>query len=553
MKQDLESKKSMVLSLIVFVVLATFLSIYHHYYQYGVNTGTIAFFTIAQKYIRGDFGNAIVGGFTPLSSWLLIPFLKLGLAPVLAMRILNLIIGVFIVVGVRELSYRFEMTENIRKIIIFVSVPIVLHFILTEHIPDLLIVGTLVWYLNVVFNTDYPDNAYKGILCGTIGAFGYLGKAFMFPFFISHFLLFNILHYLRTKEKGRKVLRNAILGYVAFFIISGPWIIVLSNKYNKITFDTSGIYNHRIIGPEVPRITKFSGWEGWRNYVRMGHPVYDQGFSPPPNDTAISIWEDFASLTASLKPWSPFESLDYFKYQMISIIKNIYYTIGIFESYFSLFSIVIIIGYILLYFLPLNLILRDNRLYPLFTIILYCGGYILAYPTERYLWINNILILLMGGHFLNSLFQGSFFNNTRKNLLIIFFVLSFIVVPIKTIRMGSDDKDLWMLGQRLKEYNSSLTSKKIASNDKFSETLLLLFYSGMDIKYYGQAKRDISAIDLQRELQKYGIDYYLVWLEPEMSKIPDFLSYYREMINREISVGNGSLIGFKIYSLKEKI
>ena len=238
MKQGLKSKTSMVLALIVFVVLGTFFTIYHHYYQYGVNTGTIAFFTIAQKYIRGDFGNALVGGFTPLPSWLLIPFLKLGLAPVLAMRILNLIIGVVILIGVRELSYQFEMTEKIRKIIIFAAVPIVLHFTLTEHIPDLLIVSALVWYLNVIFNTDYPDSAYKGILCGTIGAFGYLGKAFMFPFFISHFLLLNILHYFRTKEKWKKVLRNAILGYIAFFIISGPWIIVLSNKYNKITFDT---------------------------------------------------------------------------------------------------------------------------------------------------------------------------------------------------------------------------------------------------------------------------------------------------------------------------
>jgi uncharacterized membrane protein YphA (DoxX/SURF4 family) len=339
------------------------------------------------------------------------------------------------------------------------------------------------------------------------------------------------------------VLRNIILGIVVFFIISGPWIFVVSHKYNRITFDTSGVYNHRIIGPEIPRITQYSGWEGWRNYIRTGHPVYDQGFFQPPNDTAISIWEDFAILASYLKPWSPFESWDYFKYQLKLIIKNIYFTIGIFEGYFSLFSSAIIVGYLLLYTLPFNLsILKNHKLYPLFTMLLFCGGYLLVYPTERYLWTNEILILLMGGHILDELFQSKFFNSTRKNLLTILFILSFIVVPLYQIRDSGADIELYTLGTEIERY-TILNGKNIASDDKFSETLKALFYAGLKVNYYGEARENISDEDLKNELSKYDIDYYLVWKEFE--KIPLFLSDYKEITGGEIS-------DLRIYSLREK-
>ncbi|RJO61254.1 hypothetical protein C4544_03365 [candidate division WS5 bacterium] len=543
-----------ILSLILFLVLNILLTINYQNYLYGVNTGTIAFFTIAQKYIRGDFYDAVVGGFGPLNSWLLIPFLKLGLSPMVSLSIVKLIVGLLTLIGTRSLSYKLEMTDNIRNAISFAAVPIVLQFTLTEHIPDLLIVCAVIYYLDIIFSASYPDKAYKGMLCGVAGAIGYFGKSFMFPFFISHFTMLNILHYCRAKDK--KVLRNTMLGFILFFVISAPWMIALSNKYNTPTFDSSGAYNHRIRGPEIPKITEYYGWEGWRNFIRAGHPVYDQGFFPPPNDSAISIWEDFTLLTPYLNTWSPFDSWSSFKYQLGIIGKNIYYTIGIFESYFSIFSGAILIGYTLLYLIPFRLrIFKDHRLYPLLTLLLYSGGYLLVFPNVRYLWVNSLLILLMGGHILNELFNNELFNKARRNLLITFFILSFIVLPLKeAVITPNYDKDFWLLGEKLQKYNE-LTEKKIASNDKFSETLKMLFYSDLKVKYYGQAKTNISDEELQGELKKYDIDYYLVWDDSSSKEVPRFLSdsleitggiFFKDMLSGKIS-------GFKIYSLNKLI
>lgn len=540
-------------SLILFIVLYAFFTIYNEIHLYGLNTGTIAFITIAQKYIRGDFSNAVVGGFNPLSSWLLIPFLKVGIAPVAALSIVKLIVGLLILIGTRLLSFKFEMTDDIRNIVSLTAVPIVLQFTLTEHIPDLLVVCSIAYYLSIIFSPDYHQKAYKGVLCGVIGAVGYLGKSFMFPFFIAHFILLNVLHYFRTKEKI--ILRNAIFGLTLFFIISAPWIIAVSSKYHEVTFDVSGAYNNRIRGPEVPKITEYYGWEGWRNYIRGGHPVYDQGFFPPPNDTAISIWEDFTLLTPYLKPWSPFESWDSFKYQLGIVVKNIYYTIGILENYYSIFSIAIIAGYILLYLLPVRDIPQNYRHYPLVTLLLYCGGYMLFFPNVRYLWVNNILILLMGGHVLNFLFQDELFNKSRRNLLIAFFALSFVLFPVKEVLTSKNyDKEFNLLGEKMQVLNEQLSNKKIASNDKFSEIVKVLFYSNMKLNYYGQARKNISDEELQGELKKYDIDYYLVWGDPAASEVPRFISICREITGGILFKEplNGKMSGLRIYSLKER-
>ncbi|MHC4572433.1 MAG: hypothetical protein ACYS0C_10215, partial [Planctomycetota bacterium] len=43
------------------------------YYRYLVNPDGISYISIAQKYINGDFSNAVNGWWGPMLSWLLVP------------------------------------------------------------------------------------------------------------------------------------------------------------------------------------------------------------------------------------------------------------------------------------------------------------------------------------------------------------------------------------------------------------------------------------------------------------------------------------------------
>ncbi len=497
---------------------------------------TIIYLDIADKYVRGDFWNAVNGMWGPLFSWLLVPFLYFGSSHLFAVNALHVIIGCLTIAGVKILSYRFEMSDKIRNIILLTLVPILLYgSLISPH--DFLLLCILVYYLGIVFKDDYPDRVHNGILSGVLGAFAYFAKPYGFPFIISHFLLVNIVHYFKTGTKTVKknTLRNAFAGIALFAVISGFWIIMISSKYNDIAFSTAGGHNFAILGPNA----KGEGKE-------KGLPIFTEGFFEPPNKTASVVWEDATYL--HVKSWSPLASWSYFKYFISRIIfKNISQLIKILNS-FSALSIVIIIIYILLCIGPFKELLtrKSILLFPLLTIALYSGGYGVMHYEPRYLWLVNILLLMMGGHLLYWLFRYKFFNTTRKNILIVFFVLSFLVVPVRyVIHRGDTGERIHALAAELKSrYNieGKIASNKeyVPTNEAWYNSYRLTYF--LKTRYYGQAKEDISDSELESELKKYGIDYYLVW--GKHPDIPRFLSNYKE-------VTGGDIPGLKIYSLKD--
>jgi len=250
------------------------------YYQYIITSDSISYISIAQKYAIGDVSNAINGYWGPLISWLLIPFSLFGSTKmylVHSAKILNLIIGFFTLIGVKFLFSKFLSDEKLTNIILFALIPSVLYFAFYKFTPDLLIVCILLFYLGVLFDPKYSFRLQNGFACGVLGALAYFSKSYAFVFFICHFIIFNIFFYFHEidNEKRNKVKKNFILGLTVFLALSGIWIGLISDKYDKITIGTSGTYNQAVLGPESE-----------------GHPPLYQGLFEPPNKSAISAWED---------------------------------------------------------------------------------------------------------------------------------------------------------------------------------------------------------------------------------------------------------------------
>ncbi len=195
-------------------------------------------------------------------------------------------------------------------------------------------------------------------------------------------------------------------------------MLIISDKYGHFTFSTMRDTNFNAPGPEV----KGDGLE-------FGVPVFTEGFFEPPNETAFVVWEDPSYLRG--KPWSAWQSPAHFKHFIKLTLKNIAEGLKIFEG-FSTFSIAIIVAYIILISMKSfrDMLSRRALLYPLFTLILFSGGYILFHFEERYVWLSNILLLLMGGHLLTLFFEKDFMGSALgKNILIIVFIGSFIFTP----------------------------------------------------------------------------------------------------------------------------
>ena len=527
---------SIVILIIVIAIYSVLCLTKHQHIR--VTADSMLYFSIAHKYLAGDLQNAINGYWGPLLAWLILPFLYFGSSDVFTINTLNLIFGVLTIIGVWKLSDRFETTGKIRGFVMISLLPIVLKFSLVQPM-DFLLVCILIFYLGIVYNGDYPKKISSGVLSGILGALAYFTKAYAFPFFIVHFFIMNMLHYFRNivKEDRRKVLRNSLAGFVLFFLISGAWIMIISNKYGHFTFSTMRDTNFNAPGPEAMG-------EG----LEFGVPVFSEGFFAPPNDTAFVVWEDPSYLRG--EPWSAWQSWNHFKHFVRLTLKNVSDGLKIFES-FSALSVAIIIIYIL--FLTFNwgkeLLANGVLLYPLFTIILFSGGYLLFHFEERYVWLSNILLLLMGGYVLTMLFQKEFFSSdVRKNILIVFFAISFIFTPSKYVIQagrGGIDTDMYYMSNDLKQYNiegNIASNREYSSHDAWHKTFRLAYW--LKSRYYGQAREGIEDKELESELEKFNIDYYFVW--GEGSSIPQFMTRYQDITGDNIP-------GLKVYSLKTKV
>ena len=493
------------------------------------------YLSIAEKYISGDLGNAVNGYWGPLLAWLLAPFLYLGSTHVFAVNALNLIIGILTIIGIWRLSCKFNFSENIRAIVLLPLVPI-LSFVSLIQPMDFLLLCILVYYLNVVFDKNYPSSPYNAVSAGALGALAYFAKPYGFPFFISHFLLINAGHYFgsRARQDKRNVLRNLVVGFLLFGLLSGPWIALISQKYDRITFSTMGRGVLAALGPGSEHET-----------LEKGDPIFFEGFIEPPNETAFVIYED--PTYARNESWNPLESRRSFKHLLSNIAKNLFEGLRVYESFSRLAGPILIVYLLMILALPFNkLFSRRELLFPFLTILLYTGGYTLFHFEARYLWIVNILLLLMGGQVLNELFRGEFFRTKAvRNVLSLLFVLSFIITPLKSqadMSQNNINGRMHALGVKLAGrydiHGNIASNRMVSSHDSWHRTFRLAYW--LKSSYYGQAREGISDDELERDLKKYGINYYFFWGDP--ADVPGFLSQYTEITECEIP-------GLMIYSL----
>ena len=513
----------LILVLIIYILFGIFLL---KYYQYQINTDGIRYIYIANLYLTDQWGTAIDAYWGPLISWLLIPFLYFSHTPVnelISTKILSLIIGFFTIIGVKQLSYRFEMDETIRTSILFILIPIILYFAYSVFTPDLLIVCLLVFYLSIIFNPNYPEKLSNGIFCGILGALSFLGKSYLFPFFIATFIIFNLFHYFKgiEQDKRKKVIKNLFIGFIIFFIISGVWILLISQKEGKITIGTSGEVNYGKVGP-------------------LGNIIADGN----PNEGITQKFAYNSSYTPYIYNWSPFKSWNNFKLQLKIIFKNTKQLISILNS-FSYLSIIILISCILLCIPPTKKLLSEsNILYSLVTIAIYAGGYLPILLEERYLWIIYILLILMGGYLINLMFKWNYFPKKKfsgmiKTIVILLFAFSFIIMPLNYLVQNiHTDENIYNLSETLmKEYG---IHGNLASNTNHQNAQFISFYT--KAKYLGEGQENVTDNELKINLNKLNIDYYFVWGYSPNSKYLD--DNYKELTN-------GTINGLKIYSINE--
>jgi hypothetical protein len=506
-------------SIVIYTLLAIYLL---PYYQFQINPDGISYICIAQKYMNCDFANAINGYWGPLISWLLIPFLVFGIKPLLAVKILLLLTGVLTIYQTYVLIKKMEIDKLFRYFLMYLISILVLNFALYAITPDLIVVCLGLLLINIMLDSSYINNKYAGLVSGLIGSGLYLTKGYGFYFFIAVYTVLSAILYFRTRSNEitskTHVIYNFITGFVVFFIVSSFWIFLLSSKYGNLTINNAANINHAIYGPQSTGIPE----------------LINIGLLDPPNSTAISIWEDPTYI--KIQSWNIFESFNTIKYQIGKTINNLRYLYSILGT-FSILSISLLFASII-YLLQIGKrCIHDNIFFLITLIIIMFTSYALVLVEIRYIWIIDIIIIIIGAKLINLFFETVFLRKVLRVLIILGYSLTFLVFPYHNLHTNINaNKTIYDIDNKLEKLN---IKGRIASSGDWFSTLYLSFYNNWT--YYGETIKSETP-ELRKELENKNIDYFFVW-KPFDEKIKTLEGY------EELTKGN--IDELRIYKLSK--
>ena len=199
-----------------------------------------------------------------------------------------------------------------------------------------------------------------------------------------------------------------LIGLSIFFVLSGLWVGLISEKYGELTISTSGDYNHSVVGPKYQENTMAYGLA----------PIYYVGLLMPPNNNATSIWDDLTYL--KLDKWSAIGSWSNFSYQVELLWSNVIYSIQILES-FMLLSIIILVAMLVFIFKTgVDGVSKNHIKNLLIVIFVYIGGYCMIIPEWRYFWFIFILLILSSFLMIDRLYKNGNLSLSLRNIVIFY-------------------------------------------------------------------------------------------------------------------------------------
>lgn len=425
---------------IVLFILAYILL--YPFYRYVFDADAIGYLMVARRFAAGDWYNAINGYWSPLHSWLAVPFIKAGMNEFVTFRILNAAIGAGILLFMHRLLNRMSLSEDIQIMALLISVPVIISFCYYEVAADVLLCMLLLAYVDIITSPGFFESPRLNILAGVIACMAYLAKTYALAFVIVHFTIVQLLYYRNAGKKNGAgiVVRNLMLGCGVCLLLAMPWAYVLYRKYHFFTWGYAGKLN-------------FS-WQLTPPEERM-RAIFMQ----PVNASSPAGWEDPISFTTG-KIYHSFSSWPIFLKQVKLIFHNSKETIKCFSE-LSFLSIAIMMS--LLIYLFRNYALLPALLF--ITILLLPLGYLTLLMETRFIWTANLLLLIAGAWLLQHLLQKMNLMRWQRITAWSIFFTSFLVYPADALQdhwLG--DKDVFEMAQSFRRHG--ITGKFVGLNQQ---------------------------------------------------------------------------------------
>jgi hypothetical protein len=479
-------------------------------YTFRIGPDMISYISIAQEYFAGQWWNAVNTFWSPLFSWMIAAGLATHVPVYALVRSLVVIWGLVGLAGIHRLTLQYGLPLDLSAGVVVIAAPMLASFATLEPSADFIGVCLLILYLGAIC-TSSSNRGRSWLLAGIIGALLYLTKAYMFGFVIAH-LTFTAILRLWSSTGGsarRTILCNYIGAIACFLALSCPWLVLISLKAGHPTISATGAWNYAKARMD-PR---------W-------FPQLTEGLFPPPNPASVSIWEDPGRM--HIPSWNPLASAKSVRWQIYRTLTNCLYFLY-FMIRASVFSVIIVSFFV---WVTLRGIRRkqlfDSWACLLSAYVIYPLGYIpIALGEQRYVWIENILLLLMGACVANVIRTHITSEPRIVTVAIVLAGLSFWCDPLATVVYHWDEgHDVHSLAESLRPFG---LSGNVASNGQWRDSLYLCYELGL--RYYGIPKQE-STSDVERELRNEGMNYLLIWNDvgtavPVLDRLCSFFSSQR--------------------------
>lgn len=313
----------------IFAAQAVLLAVAAWRNLHQLNPDAVSYCRIAGYYAAGQWELAVTGYWGPLLSWLMVPLLKAGVAPLVAARGVMVLSGVVFLCGAVAVFRAFRLPRVALLAGAGIAAAWSVFWSVRNISPDLLMAGlasmamaaTLEAVLtpcrrlavavsNPLASEEAATASHRhgraarcAIAAGVWWGLAYLAKAVALPWAVLVTAGFALFAACGRPGLPRELALRLGTVWLGLALVAGPWVAVLSLHYGKFTFSTTGPIAHALAGPgEESRY----------------HPAMVTLHQPDAG--RVTQWEEPSRMAYS--HWSPFASGENFQHQLAVVARN---------------------------------------------------------------------------------------------------------------------------------------------------------------------------------------------------------------------------------------
>lgn len=464
-------------------------------YQYVMDPDATGYFSVAEKIVRGNYLESVNGIWSPLNSWLLVPFINYDLDPIFCAKLLNGVFGFVCVWIFFSLITKFTVQFYIGIILMAGVVLLLIDFAFSRMFGDLLVVMLLLIYLKIVCAQRFSQNYRSIVFAGIAGGLAFYAKSYSFYFVLIHLPLVILL--IENKKSGKwistKSFKKIATAIAVITVSSAFWIIMLNIKYDGFIIGQKNI-------------------EG--TITDIYHPNRIIASAPSPGNYAL--FDDITVLyNQNITPFTNGKTL---LIQVKLVVANFVNLIGAFNEFSFAFILVILVCCYLLLTKNKFFCRSKNHLTLISFIFIWPIGFLLFSIQSRFLWIEDLVVMLLGAIVLSEFVRMQFLYR-RLALLFSFLVIgSFFIYPFMEL------KNQYGMGKDLFEFTSALRQKNVNGNmmaslrksEDLSNSIIINYLN--QTKYYGPYTSNYTVKEIAEAITNYDISYYVYYYSSPFQK-----------------------------------